>query len=159
MIVVADTSPLYYLVRIDAVDALPKLYGRILVPPRVQEELLNAGPPIGGWVNTAPLWLEVRQPSLSPFFQGIDAGEASAIALAIELDADRLLIDDRAGRRVTVAQGLEIAGTLAIILDAALADLLDLNNSLDRLAKTNFFATESLLASIREEYTHRKQDP
>lgn len=71
--------------------------------------------------------------------------------------ADRLLMDDRAGRKVAAEHGLFTAGTLAVLLDATISNLLNLDQALDRLAKTNFFATETLLNAIRAELARRSR--
>lgn len=65
MIVVADTTPLNYLILIDQIDILEALYGRILVPHAVQEEMLdpNAPPNVRAWAKDPPHWLEILSPS------------------------------------------------------------------------------------------------
>ena len=65
MLIVADTSPLNYLVLIDAVHVLPSLYGRILIPPEVLDELRDESGPkaVQAWAASSPQWLEVRKPA------------------------------------------------------------------------------------------------
>ena len=60
MIVVADTSPINYLVLIGHVEILPYFYGRILIPPTVWEELQDANTPdqVRTWIDQPPGWLE-----------------------------------------------------------------------------------------------------
>jgi len=97
MIVVADTSPLRYLVLIERHHLLPALYGRVFIPPAVAEELDHEGAPavVHTWLAGRPSWLEIRQPShtLEPEVD-LDRGEQQAIALAGEVDADSLLVDE-----------------------------------------------------------------
>jgi predicted nucleic acid-binding protein len=60
--VVADTGPPHYLVLIDAIDVLPKLFGRVLIPETVAVELGHAATPaaVRAWIDAAPPWLERR---------------------------------------------------------------------------------------------------
>ena len=66
MIVIADTSPIDYLILIGEIELLPALYGRVLIPPSVREELgrLRAPQAVRIWIGDPPDWLEVRKPSL-----------------------------------------------------------------------------------------------
>ena len=61
-VVVADTSPLNYLILIDAIDLLPRLYGRIIIPAEVLNELIDDGAPrrVSDWAIQLPEWVEVR---------------------------------------------------------------------------------------------------
>jgi predicted nucleic acid-binding protein len=91
MIVVADTSPINYLLLIGHIDILPHFYGRILVPPAVWQELEDTSAPdvLRNWLKSAPEWLELSaltgepDPSLS----FLDRGEQEAIALAEQRQA------------------------------------------------------------------------
>ena len=62
--IVADTTPLNYLVLIEAVDILPRVYGRVLVPPAVKAELSDPKTPImvSRWIAQSPSWLYVVPP-------------------------------------------------------------------------------------------------
>jgi predicted nucleic acid-binding protein len=154
MIIVADTSPLNYLVQIGADHVLLPLYGRIIVPPQVVGELLEAGAPeaVQEWAACPPAWLEVKAPAHVDTSLPIDPGEAAAIALARELKADRLLIDEQDGREVARRLGLNVAGTLAVLRDAALAGLLDLRANLASLQRTTFRASTSLYEQVLSDY-------
>src|SRR5438132_13477188 len=101
MIVVADTSPLNYLVLIEAVHVLKPLYNRVLVPQTVAEELQAGRTPaaVRTWIAQPPAWCEVRpDPPSDPALQFLDPGERAGIMLALWVDADRLLIDEWDGR-------------------------------------------------------------
>jgi predicted nucleic acid-binding protein len=80
----------------------------------------------------------------------LDEGECEAISLAIELNADRILIDERAGRSAAISHGLKVAGTLAVILDAAEMKLIDGLGVIDRLQQTSFFGSQELYAAVRD---------
>jgi predicted nucleic acid-binding protein len=94
MIVVADTSPIKYLVLIEHIEVLPYFYQRVLIPPSVWEELQDAGTPdpVRAWAAHPLDWLqrhELRTPPDSSL-NFLDRGEREAIALVLELGADRL---------------------------------------------------------------------
>lgn len=149
MIVVADTSPLRYLVLIQHIDILPALYGRVIVPPAVIVELAHEHTPamVHAWLSSPPNWLDVRAPksAVTTEVVTLGPGEQAAITLAEELSADALLIDDRDGRREATRRRLPVLGTLRVLADAAEQGLLDLADAFERLAQTNFRADEQLV--------------
>lgn len=150
MIVVSDTSPLAYLVQIGVADFLPKLYGKVFVPVSVAEELQHDLSPAANWMTAAPDWLHVATPQTALDDLTLDVGEREAIALALELGADQLLMDERQGRDAAKAHGLKVAGTLAVIIDGVYSGLIDGNAALDRLMDTNFYASASLIEAVRQ---------
>ena len=154
MLIVADTSPLNYLILIESAEVLPRLYGRIIIPPEVLGELRHAGSPqaVRVWCASTPQWLEVRTALTVDTTLPLDPGERAAIALAQELRADRLLIDERDGRAIAVRLGIPIAGTLAVLRDAATAGLIDLRSAFDRLKRTTFRASPTLFAEILADF-------
>ena len=112
MIVVSDTSPLTALITIGRADLLHLLFGRVLIPPAVREELLREHPVL-------PRWLEVVTPTTIPsavMAARLDAGETQSIALALELRAEAVLMDERLGRRVAQALGLRTTGVLGCLI-------------------------------------------
>lgn len=149
MIVVADTSPINYLILIDQIAILEVLYGRILIPHAVHEELLSLKAPLSvrAWAKNPPGWLELLSPStgLHPPVARLDRGETEAIALAEELHADWLLIDEAAGRNEAAKRGLQTIGTLGILREAHRAGLLNLRTAIDHLAATGFRVNQSLI--------------
>ena len=158
MLIIADTSPLSYLILIQTIDVLPKLYGQIIIPPQVLSELQStAGPAaVRAWASAPPKWLEVKAASAIDVGLRLDPGESAAIALAKELRADRLLIDEFKGRQIAIQMGIPIAGTLAVLRDAALGGLVDLKSSLEQLRKTTFRASPQLYAQILADFEKRK---
>lgn len=153
MIVVADASPLQYLVLIEHVDVLPSLFGTIGVPPAVLSELSHPVAPeaVRRWAVNKPDWLLIRVPreTLVAAHGTLGAREREAIALAVELSADALLMDDRDGRREAEKRNLTVFGTLRVLADASHLGLLALPVALDRLMRTNFRATEQLMRHLR----------
>ena len=157
--VVADTGPPHYLVLIDAIDVLPKLFGRVLIPDIVAVELSHVATPaaVRAWMHAAPPWLE-RRPTPPP----VDvppqrgAGERAAIELAQSIGARLLLIDDRAGDMVARARGLETTGTIGVLLRAAQSGLVDLPTAFERLKATSFRYRSELLDALLAQHEARK---
>lgn len=110
-LVIADTSPLNYLVLIGHVDILPALFERVILPSAVWDELKHAKAPsaVTDWIASRPAWVDVRRTSHlhTGSLEMLDAGEEAAIALAVELHADLLLMDDEEGVIAARAKGLE----------------------------------------------------
>jgi len=150
MIVVSDSGPLAYLVEIGVADSLPALYGQVYVPPTVMSELRHARSPVADWARRPPDWLTTAQPLAIPEDLQLDEGEREAIALALELGADYLLMDEKKGRAAAKSRGLKVAGTLAVILDGDSQGEFDGLDSLEKLELTNFYASAELFQAVRE---------
>ena len=81
----------------------------------------------------------------------------AAISLARELGADWVLIDERKETREARDRGLQVAGTLVVIEEAAAQDLLDYGKTKDRLVNhTNFYVTEDVIRESEQRYRQRK---
>lgn len=155
MIVVSDTSPVHYLALIGEIEILPALYGLIHIPAAVQLELTSPGapPPVREWATSPPDWLQITPERLlhnDPLLAGLDYGEQAALALALELNADLVLVDDGAARVCANRLGLKPAGTLRVLADAALRELIDPESALTLLERTNFRASPKVIAAIRD---------
>jgi uncharacterized protein len=130
MIVVSDTSPLCNLALIDHLWLLKSIYQTVIIATIVADELAAAKNPI---IATIPQldWIQSRSltnRTIATQLQrdrGLDAGEANAIALALELQADDLLIDERLGRREATHLGLSIIGILGILITAKQRNLIN----------------------------------
>lgn len=160
-VIVSDTTPLNYLILIGAVDVLRDMYGRVLIPPAVREELGRSGTPeiVRTWLRQSSSWLEVVGPSVIPLSvtsQSLDPGEMEAIALALETPADLLLIDEREGTAVARDLGLAVTGTLGVLDQAARLGLVDLPLMFSRLEETTFRAPAKLIAQLLEQHADRK---
>jgi predicted nucleic acid-binding protein len=161
MIVIADTTPVNYLVLIQAVDLLPRLFGQVLIPPAVFAELKDpeTPSPVRAWLASAPSWLQVQtlRSHPDPELDYLDAGEREAIALAEELKADQLLVDEMDARKEAARRKLPFIGTLGILRRAAQLDLIDLPSTLDRLQQTTFYVDPEVIRSLLHEDTQRKK--
>lgn len=126
MIVVSDTSPITNLAAIGQLDLLRQLYDYIIIPEVVYSEMVAAGKPVPGAIEVQTLaWIQVqkiedskRVLALQASQSNIDLGEAEAITLALELNADLLLMDERRGRALAQNCGLNVTGLLGVLLQA-----------------------------------------
>lgn len=152
MIVVADTSPINYLIFIGEINLLKQLYSRVLIPSAVLTELQHPLAPksVREWAVNPPSWLETRNPKTSIKLPQLDAGESEAISLAAEVHADVVLIDDRAGREEAVARGLKVAGTLAILDEADRAGLVVFDEAISKLRNTSFRLSPAILSQMKQ---------
>lgn len=134
MIVVSDTSPITNLAAIGQLDLLRHLYGSIVIPEAVYNEMVAAGKPVPGAIEVQTLsWIQVqniddtqRVVALQASQDNIDLGEAEAIALALELNAELLLMDERRGRALAQNCGLNVTGLLGVLLQAKRKGLISL---------------------------------
>jgi predicted nucleic acid-binding protein len=124
MTIVCNTSPLSNLAAINQLFIIREVYGRITIPNAVANEIAKVGTvypqagsiPSQAWITICPVtnWRKVQE------LQGkkLDRGEAEAIALALELDAELLVIDEQLGRKISLNEGLNITGLLGVLLEA-----------------------------------------
>lgn len=123
MIIVSDTSPINNLAAINHLHLLQQLYGTVLIPEAVYRELTDPNFPVAGaievqtfiWIQTRPVQDHILVEALS---NELDIGEAEAIALALEMKADQVLIDERRGRMVAARLNLGYTGILGILVEA-----------------------------------------
>lgn len=152
MIVVADTTPINYLILIEQIDLLKTLYRRVALPTSVERELLHRRSPMAvrEWMRRPPAWLEVLtpRPTSDLSLLNLDAGERDSIVLAEETGADLLIVDELKGRRVAEGRGLAVIGTLGVLRDAAALGLIDLACALDLLSKTSFHLSPAILKRL-----------
>jgi predicted nucleic acid-binding protein len=103
VIIVSDTSPINNLAAINHLHLLHQLYGTVLIPEAVYRELTDPNFPVAGATEVQTLdWIKTCAVSDRPLVEALsnelDIGEAEAIALAVEISADQMLIDERQGR-------------------------------------------------------------
>jgi len=154
VIVISDTSVITNLVVIHHLYLLQQLYDRILIPEAVYHELADIDPPVPGTVEVQTLdWLEVlslRDQTMVDQLQNqsqLDPGESESIALALEIKADLLLIDERHGRAEATRLGLRITGLLGMLVEAKQRSLIpSIKLLMDALIDTsNFRVSQPLL--------------
>jgi predicted nucleic acid-binding protein len=161
MLVIADTSPLHYLVLIEHTAILPALFERILIPSAVAEELQRSRTPVlvRAWMASPPAWLEIRppHPPLVPTALRLGAGEQEALSLAQELHADLLLLDDLEARAEAERHGLAAMGTLRVLELAAERGLINFPDAITQLAATSFHLPSQLVQDMLARDAARKR--
>jgi len=159
MVVVADTSPLNYLVQISHEEVLPSLFGQIWIPKAVFVELSHARAPerVAAWVRAIPEWLIVVTVEPSEDSADLDRGEREALALAeVHRPSVLLIADDGRARDTAALRGIPTTGTLGVLDTAAAAGLLDLRGALGKLRATNFHGADHLFAILLERDARRR---
>ncbi len=161
MIVVADTTPINHLIWVGEIFILKELFGWIIIPAVVHDELLAEETPdaVKSFMTDPPDWIEVR--SVDHLFDSdlnvLDRGERDAIILAEELKADYLLIDEKLGRTIAARRNLRIIGTLGIADQAAEEGLIDFSATLSKLKANEFYVSLELEKFFLERDEARKR--
>lgn len=158
MIVVSDSSPIIGLAAVGHLDLLRELYGTVLLPAAVLEELTAVEPPApalrevqdASWLRV----LDVEEPALAEALAlELDRGEAEAIALAVEHEANLLLLDERKARTVARRLRRPVIGVLGVLVEAKRRQLLPaVRPVLDQLlTRAGFRISESLRSRVLQE--------
>lgn len=130
MIIVSDTTPISELAKVKHLDLLPQIFGKVVIPQGVFNELQKGTHPVAFIVQNLT-WLEVVTVNNQQLVEelqksfNLHLGESEAIALAEEIGASELLIDEKAARKVAMARKLPLIGTVGILLLAKRRGLLD----------------------------------
>jgi predicted nucleic acid-binding protein len=152
MIVVADTTPLNYLIQIDEIDLLPAIFGKVLVPQAVFLELQHpkTAAKVRQWMTHHPDWLELCSviSTTPPALMSLDLGEREAILLALERNVETVLMDETPGRKCSEAFHLEVRGTLGILERGARLGLCSFGPALHKLEQTKFRMSPALKAAF-----------
>ena len=165
MIVISDSSVLINLAWIKQLELLPRLYGEVVVPTAVWREVVEegAGKPGAKELKTA-VWLQVKEPESKPLIHALrrdlDAGEAEAIALAIEQNADLLLMDERIGRAAAQHFDLPVIGLIGILITAKQKKMLpEVKSSLDSLRQqAGFYISEPLYQRVLRDADEKREN-
>jgi len=160
MIIVSNTTPIRYLVEIEKVFILESLFGKVIIPEKVAEELQHEKTPVRvrEWIKNPPAWLEIAKADVALFTPQIiiQDGETEAISLALELNAAALLMDDKNARKDAKRAGLFVTPTLTLLEQAAERELIDLDETIRWLMKTTFCVSRSLVENALKRDRQRK---
>ena len=156
--VVSDTSPLHYLVLCESVEILRSLFGEVLIPPTVFQELQHqrTPPQVRAWAQSLPSWIRIQTPTALNQTLNVDEGEREAISLACEIHAAVILMDDRKGRSEAIRCGLHVTGTIGLLEAAAARGLVDFPKAVQSLRQTNARLDEELVQAALQR--HRAQE-
>jgi predicted nucleic acid-binding protein len=142
-VVISDSSCLIGLLNIGRLDLLQELYGEVWTTPQVIAEV-GAG---------LPRWIIVQEASdkvlVTQLLASIDQGEATAIALATEFQDVVVILDDLDARAAAIRLGLELTGTLGVLLLAKQAGIiLEIRSAIDGLALVGFRMSDGLRSKM-----------
>ena len=141
--IIADTSCLIVLEKINMLYLLKKLYGTILITEEVAGEY---GDEVAEWIKIRQVQDRKTLEVISAF---VDLGEASSIALAMESENSTIIIDDLKGRKVAEKLGLRITGTIGVLLKAKESNLVDsLKPAVEQLKTSGFRISNELEREI-----------
>lgn len=158
MIVISDTTPLISLMKIQSLDILEKMYKEIIIPKAVYDELI-INMDYQSEIDIIQKWTffqtkivkENLSVSLLQKQLKLDLGESEAIVLANSIDADLIIIDERKARRIVKDIGLNVTGTLGILVEAKQRGLVkELKPLLDKLIKNEIRISKKLYQDILE---------
>ena len=141
--IVSDTSCLILLEKVEALHLLQLLFGQVYITPEVAAE----------YGNNLPNWVSIKSPidnqRQKVLEVAVDKGEASAIALALEQSDCLLIIDDLKGRKLAKRLGINITGTLGVLVQAKQSGhLAAVRPLLEKLQQTDFRLTNQLLEEV-----------
>lgn len=158
MRVVCDTSPLILLAKIGRLELLFLLYNQVVIPVSVLDEVR-----VRSTEETTAIEAQVEKRALEIERESVEvlesvpadlgAGERAAIAVAIETEADLVVLDDRAGRRVARERGLSVTGTVGILIEARARNMLSsVRGELDHLVEAGMWIDEAFYHRILQEF-------
>jgi predicted nucleic acid-binding protein len=147
------------LVLIEQSELLPKLYGQILIPDVVAWELNHSATPdvVRRWIRTPPDWLKIVPVTTDahPISSELDVGERAALALALSVESQLVIMDDREGVEEARRLNLEVTGTLGVLDQAAAGGFVNLGEAFEKLLRTNFRAPAGIMQQLLAD--HRKR--
>jgi predicted nucleic acid-binding protein len=142
-VIIADTTCFILLDKIGEMDLLRTVWGRITTTPVIATEF---GSPLPDWIDIIPVQDVLLQNALQI---EVDAGEASAIALATELAPALLILDDLEARRLAKQLNLNFTGTLGLILRAKKSGHIPLIKPImEKIQSTNFRISHKLYTEL-----------
>jgi uncharacterized protein len=152
--VVCDASTLIALARIGQLDILGRVGARVMIPRVVYDEVVvkGVGKPGADEIRDAP-WIETHEVAdrnvVAKFRAILDTGESEAIALAQEVEADWIMLDDEEARNTARAEGLRVVGLLAFLILAKERGMIShVRPLLDALRRQGFFIGDDLYQHI-----------
>ena len=152
MLVVCDATPLHYLILIDEIGLLRELYGAVVIPAAVLEELSAPRTPVKvqSWIAALPSWTSIAlaQPLIALPLHALGSGECEAIAIARQSSGSILLMDDLQARVAAESLGIQVVPTIRVLSTASALSLVDLEDALMRLQQTNFRVSRKVIDAV-----------
>lgn len=157
MIVVSNATPLIALAKIDRLDLLQELFGTILIPQAAYDEVVTHAPSRPGAAEVRQAdWIHTQAPAdqtkVNYLRADLDTGEAEALVLAEELDADWVLLDETKARFAAELLGLRFMGTVGLLLLAKrMGKIVAIRPLLDELRIKKFHLSEKVYQAVLQE--------
>ncbi len=155
---IVNATPLIALALIDRLHILTEMFDEIIVPAAVYDEVVLQGAGKPGANKIASRNWTIKRPEIQPGVDlrlfGLDAGETEVLLLARQLQPDWVIIDERLARRVALALGLPLKGTLGLLLSAVQTGLVDQEDAIadvQRLTRNGIRISASLQAWFEKE--------
>ena len=146
-LIIADTSVLIVLSKINRLHILKEIFNSITITPEIHHEF---GEELPDWIVIKGINDDKRKRILQ---LDLDDGEASAIALGLENDDSLLLIDERKGRKIASDLGMKIIGTLGVLIKAKELRIIEsLTEEINKLKKVDFWISEKITKNIINKY-------
>jgi predicted nucleic acid-binding protein len=151
-IVISNSSPICYLTLINQIHLLPAIFGEVIIPVAVVRELSVEGAPelLRELMTKPPAWLRVLEVTAhhGAGLERLHPGEREVIALARQIQADIVVLDEKAARKAARELGLHVTGLLGILEESATRGMVDLLAAVERLRGTSFRASPQLLKTL-----------
>jgi uncharacterized protein len=152
-LVVVNTTPIIALSLIDRLELLHQLYVDVLIPPAVRAEVLSGGIGRAGTVELQQAkWLreiQLQNPRSADLLVDLDRGEAEVLILALEQNAELVILDERLARRHAHRLGLSLTGTLGVLLRAKQQELLpSIREMIEELRRNDIWLSDSVIAEV-----------
>jgi predicted nucleic acid-binding protein len=155
--VVSNSSPLIAFAAIQQLSLFPALFESVLIPPAVALEIAPSIPTLPTWLRVESLKTPLPEVVLRRSF---GVGEREALALAVEIQAERILLDDRPARRVALELNLLVTGTAGILLVAKRHRLVPLVRPyLDALIENPFSSGPTSMTKYCNWPVNTRRDP
>ncbi len=144
-IIIADTSSLIILTKLDELDILRKVFGKIYVTDKIAEE----------FKYQLPTWIEIVTIEFEEYkaiAEIIDEGEASAIVMSLKTQNSLIILDDIRVRKYAISLGINVIGTLGVLIKAQKEGKINSAFSLiEKIQETNFRVSDKLFEYIKKE--------
>ena len=149
--VVVNTTPIIALSLIGRLDLLRHLYTEVLIPPAVRAEVISGGTERAGMVELQQSsWIcetQLQSPRSADLLVDLDRGEAEVLVLALEQQADLVILDERLARRHAQRLGLPLTGTLGVLLRAKQRGFISsVRNSIEELQRRGIWLNNHIIA-------------
>jgi hypothetical protein len=150
--VVSNTTPIISLLKLNQLNLLRQLYDQIYIPLAVYREI-EAGKAKGYYKDLSKIdWInvvDIKDKKSVKYFLDLDKGEAEAIVLATEYNADLILLDERLGRFYAKHAELKVTGTIGILIKAKMEGLIEnVKPMLEDLIKKEVWISDKLKSEI-----------